>query len=85
MLRTYRKKLIASKEELGLDELEDELELLTKLVKERKEKGAASLTSNGRRMKPKAATESDIEELAVLLDRAKMADWSPRRGVEVKG
>jgi hypothetical protein len=87
MLRTYRKKLMASKEDLGLDELEDELELITRLVKERKEKGSGFQTpnANGRRTKAKAATESDVDELVVMLDRTNTADISPRHGVEIKG
>ena len=84
MLRTYRKKLMASKEDLSLDELEDELELITRLVKDRQEKSLAVQMSSGRRQKAKAATESDVDELAALLDRANMADRSPRQGVEVK-
>jgi hypothetical protein len=79
MLRTYRKKLMASKEELLLDELEEELELMIKLVKQRKDKPAT-----GRRIQAKAPTESDVDELAVLLDRTNMADRSPRQGVEVQ-
>lgn len=85
MLRTYRKKLIASKEDLSLDELQGELELITKLVQERKDRPSGTRTPNGRRSKAKAATEDDLDELAVLLDRTNMAEMSPRQGVEIKG
>lgn len=86
MLRTYRKKLMASKEDLSLEELEDEVEMITKLIKERKERtfGPQTTNTNGRRMKAKAATENDADELAILLERTNLADRSPRQGVEVK-
>jgi WD40 repeat protein len=84
MLRTYRKKLMASKEELILDELQEELELMSKLVRQRKDKTASGQTPVVRRIKAKAATENDVDELAVLLDRTNMADRSPRQGVEVQ-
>ena len=85
MLRTYRKKLMASKEDLSLDEIQGELELITKLVRERKDRPSGTRTSNGRGSKVKGATENDLDELAVLLTRTNMADMSPRQGVEVKG
>lgn len=84
MLRTYRKKLMASKEDLSLDELQGELELITKLVRERKDRPNRIRTPDGRRLKAKAATENDLDELAVLLDRTSMAHKSSRPGVEVK-
>jgi WD40 repeat protein len=91
MLRTYRKKLMASKEDLGLDELEDELDLIMKLVRARKEKsaGTATQTPNGRKVKAMAATENELDDLVALLDRTNMAERSPqsmgRQGVGVKG
>jgi hypothetical protein len=90
MLRTYRKKLMASKEDLGLDELEDELDLIMKLVRARKEKsaGTATQTPNGRKVKATAATENELDDLVALLDRTNMAERSPqsmgRQGVGVK-
>ena len=83
MLRTYRKKLVASKEDLSLDELQGELETITKLVRERKDRPTGIRTPN-RRSKSKTATENDLDELAILLDGTNMADKSPRQGVEVK-
>ena len=72
MLKTYRRKLTSSRENLDLDELEEELELITKLVRERK--GKRVQTPNGRRLKAKAATESDIDALADLLDKTGVVD-----------
>lgn len=84
MLRTYRKKLMACKKELRLDELEDELELIMTLVRERKDRPPETCTPNGRKVKATAATVDDLNELAVMLDRTNMAERSPRQGVEVK-
>ena len=79
MLRTYRKKLTGSKEDLYLEELEDELETIMKIVREKKE--TSSQTKPGsRRAKAKAATENDVDELAILLERANMKDMPGRDG-----
>ena len=87
MLKTYRKKLVAAKEDLSLEELETELEEVMKLVKEKKSghTGSASKTPRGtlRRMKSKrAVAENDVDDLAVLLDRTNLAERSPQ-GVKV--
>ena len=78
MLRTYRKKLAGSKEELNLDELEDELETIMKIVREKKERVAQP--ASNRRAKAKAATENDVDELAILLERANMKEMPGREG-----
>jgi WD40 repeat protein len=95
MLRTYRKKLMASKEDLGLEELEDELELISKLVRERKERVpkvpainenlTGSVRGKERRTKAKAATESDVDDLVALMERTNMKERQPQGlGLEVK-
>lgn len=87
MLKTYRKRLVAAKGDLSLEELETELEEVMKLVKEKKSGNGAgpSRTPRGtlRRMKSKpAVAENDIDDLAVLLDRTNLAERSPN-GVKV--
>ncbi|ETN41950.1 uncharacterized protein HMPREF1541_03889 [Cyphellophora europaea CBS 101466] len=83
MLKTYRQKLTAAKEDLGLDELESELERLMKLVKEKKATNVPgpSRTSRGtlRRMKSKpVVAASDLDGLAVLMDQTNLAERSPK-------
>lgn len=82
MLKTYRKKLVNSRELVSLDDLEDEVCSLLKIIQERSDRPLAlmrqeprgDVTSVGRRANAKAATESEVEKLAVLLERANMAD-----------
>ncbi|KIW99767.1 uncharacterized protein Z518_10695 [Rhinocladiella mackenziei CBS 650.93] len=82
MLRTYKKKLTQSKEAVDLDDLEDEVDGLLKIIRERKDRthqgqsrtqhqetGAAD-----RRAKANAVTASEVNQLAVLLERSNMAD-----------
>jgi hypothetical protein len=83
MLRTYRKKLLGGKEEVDLEELEEELEVLIKLVHEKRAVAGRSVPS-GRRVKAKAATENDVDELSVLMERANMKDVMGR-DTKVKG
>ncbi len=78
MLRTYRRKLAGSKEELNLDELEDELETIMEIVREKQER--LTQPANDRRAKAKAATENDTDELAILLERANMKKMPGREG-----
>lgn len=87
MLKTYRKKLLAAKGDLSLEDLETELEEVMKLVKEKKSSvvGGASKTPRGtlRRMKSKpAVADNDMEDLSVLLDRTNLSERSPQ-GVKV--
>jgi hypothetical protein len=91
MLKVYRKKLVASKEDLSFGELEGELEQLLKLVKEKKGQadgsasgGTAPKTPRGtlRRMKSKqaiakAGVDNDVDDLAALMDRTNLAERSP--------
>ena len=85
MLKTFRKKLAASKEDIGLEELELELELVLSIIKEKQSNTARKSKSlNGTLRKSKAVTtiqpaESDLNELVVLLDRANLADRTPRK------
>ncbi|KIV87014.1 hypothetical protein PV11_02587 [Exophiala sideris] len=80
MLKTYRKKLVGSRDAVSLDDLEDEVYALLTIIRERKDRTLPSLpqdnrvTSSPRRANAKAATESDVDKLAVLLERANMAD-----------
>lgn len=91
MLKVYRKKLVASKEDLSFGELEGELEQLLRLVKEKKGQadgpasgGTAPKTPRGtlRRMKSKqaiakAGVDNDVDDLAALMDRTNLAERSP--------
>ena len=87
MLKVYRKKLSACKDELNLGELEFELVQMLKLVKEKRvpndiASAEQSKTPRGslRRMKSKpavAAAEHDVDDLAALMDRTNLAERSP--------
>lgn len=78
MLKTYRKKLMAAKEEVDLVDLEGELEQLLKVINDKKVNGyGKTLNGTMRRSRNTAPTEGEMEELAVLLDRTNMADRSP--------
>jgi hypothetical protein len=85
MLKTYRKKLALNKDTVDLDDLEDEVTALLKIVRERKESKqpplppmgqphSSAVSAPGRREQAKATTEGDVEQLAVLMERANMAD-----------
>lgn len=83
MLKTYKRKLTQSKDAVDLDDLEDEVNGLLKTIQERREKLPKSTTppergnaTGSRREKAKAATENDVDQLTVLLERANMADSS---------
>jgi len=67
MLRTYRKKLLASREKVDLDELEEEAVAVLNVIRERKDRTLAL----GRRGK------DDVDQLAVLLERTGMKDATP--------
>ncbi|KIW94304.1 uncharacterized protein Z519_05620 [Cladophialophora bantiana CBS 173.52] len=76
MLKIYKKKLTISKEVVDLDELEYEVSGLLKNIRERKDRtrvrhqkdaGAASTSDNA-----KAATDSEVDQLAVLLEGSSM-------------
>lgn len=73
MLKTYRRKLNGSKEPVDLDDLEDEITVMLKLIRERKDR---TLLGEGgrRRLKAKAATESDMDQLAVLMGKTKVTE-----------
>jgi len=72
MLRTFRKTLVVAKEELELNEVEEELQATLKVLRERQERGKGKDT--GRRATANAVTESDVENLAVLLGSTVMVD-----------
>ncbi|KAI1614946.1 WD40-repeat-containing domain protein [Exophiala viscosa] len=82
MLKTYRKKLASSRDIVSLDDLEDEVRSLLTIIQERKDRTLPAMPqihregvgSSGRRAAAKAATESDVDRLTVLLERANMAD-----------
>jgi WD40 repeat protein len=94
MLRTYRKKLTNTKEEttvVDLDDLEDEVCELLKIIRQRRGRTQPSMPPitfsqqspparppsagrDSRRDQAKAATENDVEQLTVLLERANVAD-----------
>ena len=82
MLRTYKKKLTVSKENVSLDELEDELEGMLRAVKEKRETSQISKNSIVRRKMAKAATEGDVEELTAFMERTDMGN---RRTVDSVG
>ncbi|KAK5317116.1 hypothetical protein LTR93_008891 [Exophiala xenobiotica] len=95
MLKTYRKKLALNKDTVDLDDLEDEVTALLKIVRERKESKqpplppmgqphSSAASAPGRREQGKAATEGDVEQLAVLMERANMAD-TPTMLMKAKG
>ncbi len=78
MLRIYKKKLINSKETVNLDSLECEVSDLFKTIKERKDK---IVLDQQREVLPvikkeqaKVGTESDVDQLAVLLEGSRMTD-----------
>lgn len=88
MLKTYRKKLTLGKDKVDLDDLEDEVTALLKIIRERKAlnqpplpqlkpESSSVVDGPGRRVQAKAATEGDVEQLAVLLERSNMADLPP--------
>ncbi|KAK6384860.1 hypothetical protein LTS17_002423 [Exophiala oligosperma] len=90
MLKTYRKKLTLAKDKVDLDDLEDEVTALLKIIRERKASDRPPLPQSkpdlsnvvavggpGRRAQAKAATEGDVEQLTVLLERSNMADVPP--------
>lgn len=85
MLRMYRKKLVHSRETVDLDDLEDEVSGLLKTIQERKNRTQAILLPTSkherqgvqepnRRGNAKAATESEVDQLATLLGKSNMAD-----------
>lgn len=82
MLKTYRKKLATTKDDVDLEELEAELEVVMKLVKEKRSPPQArSLNGTMRKTKGKALvqpTESEMDDLAVLLVRTNLAERSPK-------
>lgn len=95
MLKTYRKKLALNKDTVDLGDLEDEVTALLKIVRERKESRQPPLpqmkqphssvaSAPGRREQAKGATEGDVEQLAVLMERANMADI-PMTVMKAKG
>jgi WD40 repeat protein len=73
MLKTYRRKLNSSKEPVDLDDLEDEVTIMLKVVRERKDRTPVSEGSR-RRLKAKAATESDMDQLAVLMGKVNVTE-----------
>ncbi|KIW12169.1 hypothetical protein PV08_09444 [Exophiala spinifera] len=93
MLKTYRKKLTlgSGRDKVDLDDLEDEVTALLKIIRERKATNqhpplpplkpdvstGVDGPGPGRREQAKAATDGDVEQLAVLLERSNMADMSP--------
>ena len=91
MLKTYRKKLNASKEVVDLDDLEDEVCGLLKTIRERKDRAlleqtqGAGASDRDRRGKVKAATESDVDHLTKLMERVNMVDSSPTSPLVSKG
>jgi hypothetical protein len=89
MLKTYRKKLVQARETVDLDDLEDEVHELLRIINDRKGKSRSvpplpqaskreeqdSAASPGR-VNSKAAFggEAEADQLAVLLERSNMAD-----------
>ena len=87
MLKTYRKKLSNSKDAVELDDLEAEVCGLLKVIRERKDRTRrhtqTHATEEGtyeRLKKAKAATETEVDQLAVLLGRANMVESSKASG-----
>ncbi|KPI38569.1 WD repeat-containing protein 62 [Cyphellophora attinorum] len=83
MLKAFRKKLASSKDEVDLDDLEVELEEVAKLVRERKAGPRQTKSLNGTLRRPKGQplgqpTESEMGDLAVLLERTNLAQRSPK-------
>lgn len=82
MLKTYKKKLVNGKEAVDLDDLEDEVSGLLNIIRAKKErmrplhtvaqKPEAEIMP--RRENTKAATASEVDQLAVLLEKASMSD-----------
>jgi hypothetical protein len=85
-LKTYQKKISASKESTQLDDVEMELELTLKMVRDKR--ALRSPTSTLRGNKPKAIPPDDMNDLAVLLDRTNLGQGStatPKKGIGVEG
>jgi WD40 repeat protein len=85
-LRTYRKKLSASKEDAQLGDLEMQLELTLKMVRDKR---AMHIPKSALRDgKPKATPSDDMNDLTVLLDRTNLGEVStatPKEGIGVEG
>lgn len=76
MLKTYRRKLTSNKEAVDLDDLEEEITIMQKLIRERKDRTLQQSDNGRRRLKAKAATESDMDQLAVLMGKTKVSEPS---------
>ena len=78
MLKIYRKKLINSKETVELNEIEYQVVGLLKTIRERKDRTLSANQREGevgnRKEQAKAATEGDLDELAVLLEASNISE-----------
>lgn len=78
MLKIYKKKLVNSKETVNLDTLEYEVSDLLRTIRERKDRTVFSQQREGqiadRREPAINGAESDIDQLVVLLEGARMSD-----------
>jgi hypothetical protein len=75
MLKIYRKKLFNSKEMVDLHEIESQVSGLLKTIREKKEKAKPAQVLVGSKQEPaKVVTESDVDQLAVLLEGSRMAE-----------
>lgn len=93
MLKIYRKRLTQARETVELDDLEDEIHDLLRIINERKKRSVPPLprpppqdsqTSN-RAGKPKVGFEVEVDQLTVLLERSNMADTSMTLTTAAKG
>ena len=73
MLKTYRRKLNGSKEMVDLDDLEDEITVMLKVIQERKDRTQQGNEIPKRRLKAKAATENDVDQMTVLMGKSSIA------------
>ncbi|OQV04469.1 WD domain-containing protein [Cladophialophora immunda] len=76
MLKIYKKKLTLSKEVVDLDDLEFEISGLLKILQERKNRTPSGQQQDARAAntsdKAKVVTESEVDQLAVLLEGSSM-------------
>lgn len=78
MLKIFRKKLVNSREVVDLNELEHQVSGLMKTIGERKERTALAeqreVETVSKKADVRAATESDVDQLALLLQGSRMIE-----------
>jgi hypothetical protein len=90
MLKIYKKKLVNSKESVDLNEIEYQVSGLLKTIRERKDRTILAqqpvIEATKRPENVKAATESDVDQLAVLLEGSRMAEspTTTKKGVDLE-